>query len=275
LVHGLAERKAAGLPPLTVISCDNLSENGHKLERAVYDFVQATSLTVDGNTCFPNTMVDRITPATSNAVIEHKFAGQVPAWDAVGAEFTDNVAPFEMRKLRLLNASHSWLAYAGQLAGHTYVHEAIADPNLRRTVEQLWNEAQTTLPAVVQPTTAAYRDALIDRFAVKDMRHELAQIGADGSLKLRERIVPIITAGNAPQASEAVAAWIAFCIKNIRSSLSFVDPNADQIKDVIVGSKNRHEICVRLADLIGVSDAPSSWLDTLVTQVESYLARDR
>jgi len=285
LANGLARRKSAGLPPLTVISCDNLSGNGGKLQGAVTAFSQAASLLQDPKTCFPDTMVDRITPAIpdekapvvteefSEWVIEGNFAGPRPNWGAVGVEYAEDVAPFEMRKLRLLNAAHSWLAYAGQLAGHVYVHSAIADPVLRAGVDRLWDEAQATLPDAVQPTTAAYRAALIERFSVAEMRHELAQIGGDGSLKLRERIVPLLSSENAaPQATEAVAAWVAFVHRRVELGEPILDPNAAIIVKVIEEASDVSASCAALAELIGASGMSDEWLRTLADQVDDYLS---
>lgn len=274
LAYGLAARTDAGLPALTVISCDNLSGNGEKLAGAIRVFAAQAGLTVDAATCFPATMVDRITPATENVfdpvvtedfsewVIEDIFAGPRPVWETAGAEFTPDVAPFEMRKLRLLNAAHSWLAYAGQLAGHTYVHEAMADPVLRDAVECLWDEAQATLPDAVQSSTLAYRAALVDRFAVADMRHALAQIGADGSLKLRERIVPLIS-GSAPSAIRAIAAWIAFVVRKHRAGDALIDPNAGVIAGIITDADDISQVCAGLAELIGAPHRSEDWVNGL------------
>ena len=284
LAYGLAARSAAGLPPLTVISCDNLSGNGGKLESAIYTFADKAGLTLDTSTCFPNTMVDRITPATSGVsepvitedftewVIEDRFAGPRPDWESAGAEFTQDVAPFEMRKLRLLNAAHSWLAYAGQLAGYSYVHEAMADPKLKAAVDRLWDEAQMTLPDVVQSSTASYRAALVDRFAVADMRHALAQIGADGSLKLRERIVPLISSDHStPQAREAVAAWISFVLRKQQLREPLIDPNANVISEIIKDTQDTAGVCSKLVELIGVLNPTDDWMSALVQQVQKYL----
>ena len=293
LAHGLALRAAKGLGPLTVLSCDNLSGNGRKLATATADFARAAALRIDAHTRFPDTMVDRITPATTPAlaaeiaaaaaapapapvmteaftewVIEDNFAGQRPAWETAGAELVRDVAPFEMRKLRLLNAAHSWLAYAGLLAGHTYVHQAIADPMLADGVERLWDEAQRSLPVAVQDSTAAYRAALRARFAVPEMRHELAQIAVDGSLKLRERIAPLLQGGrDAPQASDVVAVWIAFILRCHRSGAPLADANADKIAAIIQNAPDLRGLCAALAQLVGVRDDTPDRLDRLTTRV--------
>ncbi|MEH6726135.1 MAG: mannitol dehydrogenase family protein, partial [Hyphomicrobiales bacterium] len=166
LAFGLQKRQQTHGAPITIISCDNLSDNGATLKRLVLEFNRQAGFGLadwlDASVTFPGTMVDRITPATTDAlrhevqqktgwadqapvatelfsewIIEDNFAAAHPAWDQVGAQFVDDVAPFEHRKLRLLNGPHSFLAYAGLYNGHIYVHEAIADAWLRTAVEEL------------------------------------------------------------------------------------------------------------------------------------------
>ena len=290
LTHGLAARGA----PLTVVSCDNVSGNGHKLRAAVGDFARAAGLILPGGLRFPDTMVDRITPATTDAirdeiaaasgvedaapvlteafsewVIADDFAGPRPAWEKAGVEIVPDVAPFEMRKLRLLNAAHSYLAYAGLLAGHRYVHEAIADRGLRDGVDRLWDEAQATLPEAVLPTTPAYRAALTRRFGVAEMRHELAQIAGDGSLKLPERIVPLVTAPDAaPQAMRAIAAWVAFVQRAVERGEPLNDPNAERLAECVRKAAGTRALCADLAALIGLGDVADDWLDGLAAEVD-------
>lgn len=297
LAHGLGRRVDAGLGPLTILSCDNLSGNGQKLAAAVADFARKANLTLDPGNRFPDTMVDRITPATTKAlsqeisaaagqtavapvmteaftewVIEDDFAAPRPEWETAGAELVADVAPFEMRKLRLLNAAHSWLAYAGLLAGHRYVHDAMDDPVLRKGVERLWDEAAATLPPAVMDTVPAYRAALKDRFAVAEMRHELIQIAADGSLKMRERIVPLIGhEAEDSQALTAVAAWIAFAMRAHRGGTPFADPNTKQIAKLFDEAKDLRDAAAQMANLIGVPDVPPVGLDTLAARVKSLV----
>lgn len=252
LVRGLARRAGHGAAPVTVMSCDNLSGNGDALQRAATAMARATDATLDPANTFPNAMVDRITPATtpetlraiakatgapedraavitegfSDWVIEDRFAGPRPSWDRAGAQIVADVGPFETRKLRLLNGAHSYLAYAGLAAGHVFVHEAFADPALRADVEALWDEATATLPPPAQETAAAYRAALTARFDVPAMRHSLAQIAQDGSLKLRERIVPVALASPANRAARrALAAWLRY----LEAGLPIIDPQADTL----------------------------------------------
>jgi fructuronate reductase len=290
LAHGLAMRSA----PVTVISCDNMSGNGHKLRSAVADFARAAGLRLTADIRFPNSMVDRITPATTDAIrseieaasgvvdaapvlteafsewiIEDDFAGLRPQWETAGVEIVPNVGPYEMRKLRLLNAAHSYLAYAGLLAGHRYVHEAMADAALRAGVERLWDEAQATLPDSLQVSVPAYRASLVQRFAVAEMRHELAQIACDGSLKLCERVVPLVTLhADAPQARRVLAAWIAFVIRSRHRGETLRDPSAGWIASVMHEAPDTGALCRSLLGLLGLTNVSSQWREALTADVE-------
>ncbi|MFI7542431.1 mannitol dehydrogenase family protein [Actinoplanes sp. NPDC049599] len=242
LVAGLAARRTAGAGPLTIMSCDNLPDNGGVTAGVVTDF--ATRLDPDlagwirATVSFVTTMVDRITPATTDDdaravagqtgradaapvvtepyaewVISGDFPGGRPAWDAAGARFVADVTPYEQRKLWLLNGGHSLLAYAGSARGHETVAQAVTDPECRRRLEQWWDEAAGHLPLPGEEI-AAYRVALIERWSNPRIQHRLAQIAADGSLKLPVRILPVLraerAAGRMPAgAVGAVAAWIA------------------------------------------------------------------
>jgi fructuronate reductase len=237
LTRGLMARAMSGRP-ITLISCDNIGNNGRKLRAGILRFAQAAGADLGDymqmRVGCPNTMVDRITPATTDAlrremgepapvlteafsewVIEDTFTTPRPDWAAAGAVITQDVAPFEMRKLHLLNAAHSLLAYGGLLRGHSHVHEAMADPVLARAVAGLWDEATAIVPTDIHDTLPAYRRALDARFAVAAMRHRLDQIAMDGSQKMPVRIIPILKArlardDGAPQAIFAIAAWLAY-----------------------------------------------------------------
>ena len=241
LVAGLAARRAAGAGPLSVVSCDNVPDNGAGTARVVADLAEAVEPELVGwirdNVSFVTTMVDRITPHTTaddlRAVAEQTgwadaapvvtepftewvlsgaFPAGRPAWDAAGARFVDDVHPYETRKLLLLNGGHSLLAYAGSARGHETIAEAVADPECRRWLEQWWDDAgpHVPLPAV---DVAAYRAALIERFANPRIRHLLAQIAPDGSTKLPIRLLPVLRAERAAGRMPAggvrmLAAWI-------------------------------------------------------------------
>lgn len=241
LVGALAARRAAGAGPVTVLSCDNLPENGEVAASVVTQLAQsvdpALAEWIGEHVDFASSMVDRITPTTTDAdrdlvtaelgyvdaspvatepfhewVMSGRFPAGRPRWEDAGARVVDDVTPFEQRKLWLLNGSHSLLAYAGSIRGHASIDEAIADPACRAWVEALWDEAAPHLPLPAEDV-AAYRQALLERYANPRIRHQLAQIVADGSTKVVVRTVPVIraerAAGRVPLGcATVVAAWI-------------------------------------------------------------------
>ena len=241
LLAGLIARDRADLSPITVVPCDNLPDNGDVMAQAVRAMAELVHPrhvdAVERTASFATSMVDRITPATTRSdldvvheathlvdvapvvtepfsewVIDGEFPAGRPRWEEVGARLVTDVAPFTQRKLALLNGGHSLLAYAGSIRGHTTVAEAVADPICRRWLNQWWDEAEQHLP-FPQEQTAAYRAALLERFANPRIAHPLAQIAVDGSEKLRVRILPTLRAhlarGRMPSgATGALAAWI-------------------------------------------------------------------
>jgi fructuronate reductase len=242
LAAGLEARRTAGGGPLTIISCDNLPDNGRVLAGVMRRFIARArpDLTewIEANVSYPSTMVDRIVPATTEAdrrdlarqlgyedaglvktepfsqwVIEDRFAGPRPAWERVGAQIVDDVRPFEFAKLRMLNGSHSTLAYLGLARGHEFVDQAIADPVIAAVIDDLMVEAASTLPRIPGLDPAAYARDLKQRFANRSLRHRLAQIAMDGSQKLPQRLLATIAdvhlaGGSAQAAAIGVAAWM-------------------------------------------------------------------
>ena len=243
LSAALKQRQQQGSSGLTVISCDNLAGNGNKLRDAVLEFARTGDVSLAAwiveNCCFPNSMVDRIVPATTRAdlqeiaakighedpaavvtepfsqwVIERNFAGPVPEWEQVGAQFVENVAPYERMKLRLLNASHSCMAYLGCLAGFRTVHDVISEPAFASLVRQLMAEEMApTLTELKGFDLDAYQRSLIERFANPNLPHLTTQIAADGSQKIPERLLPAIAerlaAGQPMEAGTCgLAGWI-------------------------------------------------------------------
>lgn len=262
LAAGLAARREAGLDGLTLLSCDNLADNGAQLKSLLGSHLRqhqpALAQWVNDTCTFPSTMVDRIVPATtpqdrarvtaalaglideatvvtepfSQWVIEDNFAGPRPRWEVGGAQFTSDVRAFETAKLRMLNGAHSALAYLGLARGHHYVHEAIADLALRPTIEQLMrNEALTSLAPAPGQNLDAYADALLARFANSALNHKLIQIAMDGSQKIPQRWLATLThhqrsGRQCPALLTALAAWIAH-VRGVSDPVS--DPLADEL----------------------------------------------
>jgi len=245
LAAGLARRHASHpAARITLLSCDNLSGNGRALERALDAFLRARSdeTLADRLThiaSFPNSMVDRIVPATTDTdravaaqltgwvdtcpvatepfsqwVIEDHFAAGRPRFEHSGVTFSDDVAGWEQMKLRLLNAAHSVIAYVGMLAGWQTVAEAVSQPMVRALLDRLWtSEAIPALPTRLHASAPGYCAELLARFSNTALAHQTAQIGMDGSKKIPLRWLPTVLTleqrGQAwPVLALALAAWI-------------------------------------------------------------------
>ena len=244
IVRALARRRAAGTAPFTVLSCDNLPANGRTAKRVLSRFAtlvdRALGRFVADELACPSTMVDRIVPATTDEdrariagllgsedawpittepftqwVIEDDFPGGRPDWAAAGATFVDDVEPYELMKLRLLNGSHSTLAYLGYLAGHETVADAMEDDGIARLVEGLMADVTPTLAPLPGFDLAAYRRSLLARFRNPALRHRTWQIAMDGSQKLPQRLLaPIrdLLAAGQPidRPALGIAAWMRY-----------------------------------------------------------------
>jgi mannitol 2-dehydrogenase len=241
VVAALLYRQARGASPLTILSCDNLPGNGDVARAAFTTVAERHSGTVcrylDACT-FPNSMVDRITPQTKDDdrdwlrdeigiddgwpvvcepfrqwVIEDRFAAGRPAWEHAGALFTDRVHDWELYKLRMLNASHSCMAYLMALAGVEYVDEAIAIPVVRRYLEQLLTrEAIPTLAEIPGHPAAEYAETVLSRFANSGVRDQIARLCIDGTAKFPSFLIPTVEAqiergGPVACAALALAGW--------------------------------------------------------------------
>jgi fructuronate reductase len=240
IVRALAMRRGAGTDAFTVQSCDNLPSNGDTTRGLVLAFAQQTDRQlarwIAEYAAFPNSMVDRIVPKTTDAdrahvteqlgaedawpvmterfsqwVIEDKFAGPRPHWEDAGATMVQDAKPYEHAKLRMLNGSHSTLAYLGVLLGYDTVDEAMSDSVLCGFIEAMMaNEIEPTLE---RPGLPAYRAELLERFRNPSLRHKLQQIAMDGSQKLPQRLLGTIRARLAEDAPcerlcFAVAGWL-------------------------------------------------------------------
>ncbi|GAB4522100.1 MAG: mannitol dehydrogenase family protein [Amphiplicatus sp.] len=279
LAHPEAPRTAVGLiaaalrkrvdarAPLTVLSCDNLSSNGARLRDGVRRFAElldpALSRLIDDIAAFPNTMVDRITPATTPSdldeiaeriglrdeaavvtepftqwVIEDRFIAARPAWEKAGALIVEDVAPYELAKLRLLNGAHSTIAYLGQRAGYEYVADVMAEPALASFIAAMQaEEIAPTLKPVAGLAYGTYIDALLERFRNPALRHRTAQIAMDGSQKLPPRLLGTVRAqlergGSIERIALAIAAWLE-CLRGVDergAPIEVNDPLAERLK---------------------------------------------
>ncbi len=267
IVAALAQRRAAGIAPFVVLSCDNLPANGRSLRKVLLRFAELADreharYLADHLVC-PSTMVDRIVPATTDEdrarisatlglddawpvitepfsqwVIEDRFPSGRPDWEAAGAQFTNDVAPYELMKLRLLNGAHSSLAYLGYLSGCQTVAAAMAEPAIAAFVQRLMHDEVT--PVLSVPPGAdveAYQRALIERFRNPALQHRTWQIAMDGSQKLPQRLLGTIRDRLArglpiPLLALGVAAWMRYVTGKDEAGrpIDVRDPLADEIK---------------------------------------------
>lgn len=289
LVRGLQRRRDAGLPPFTVMTCDNLPENGSVVRGVVLDLARAIDpaladwIKTKGR--FPSTMVDRIVPATKPGDIERlaRMTGQLdlapvmaepfrqwvveddfvndarPDLGAVGVQLVADVTAFEHMKLRMLNGTHSSLAYLGYLAGHETISDAMADPVFQAYVRRLW--ANEIIPALTPPAGEdlnAYAEALFKRYSNPAIRHRTWQIAMDGSQKLPQRILGTLTdnlkAGRAsPGLILAVAAWMRYVggVDEGGNPIEVKDPLAARLRAV---SDGQSDAAGKVAALLSLSE---------------------
>lgn len=288
LVAALGQRRAAGVPPFTVLSCDNLPENGHLLKALLVDFARAVNGPladhIAGHVAFPCSMVDRITPAASDAtlaaaeaatgfrddaaieaeafsqwVIEDNFPQGRPSWEQAGAMVVADVRAYELMKLRMLNGAHSMLAYAGFIAGHALVADVMRDKGLARLVHRHMLAAAATLPPVPGVDTGAYADALVARFENPHLRHATYQIAMDGTEKLPQRILaPAVDALNAGQDPApfafATAAWMRFTLGRSEAGEAYAlrDPQEARLAEAVAGLSEPGQVVGRLMSLPGL-----------------------
>ncbi len=245
VVAALAARRAAGLAPFTVQSSDNLPGNGDVARKMICAFARLLDPEladwIEAQVAFPNAMVDRITPVTTpddialvaerfgiedawpvvcepftQWVVEDHFPTGRPAWEDAGAQLVDDVIPYELMKLRLLNASHQALCYLGYLSGYRYAHEVCADQLFRDfLLRYMEREGSPTLPEVPAVDLDAYRHELIDRFANPAVRDHLSRLCLESSDRIPKWLVPVIAAnlaagGDIEVSALVVASWVRY-----------------------------------------------------------------
>jgi fructuronate reductase len=299
IVEALARRHANGTEPFTLLSCDNLPANGQTLKRVVTRFAELRNAELGAfirdTVAFPSTMVDRIVPATTDAdraavagatgladrwpimtepfsqwVVEDHFPSGRPAWEKAGVTFVADVDAFELMKLRLLNGSHSTLAYLGYLAGHETVSDAMAGDGFAMLIERMMDEEITpTLPGLPGFDLGAYKEQLRERFRNPALRHRTWQIAMDGSQKLPQRLLNTIRVRleeNAPFDCLAlgVAGWMRYATGTDEQGkpIDVRDPLASEFKTRTDGKTSAPALLDAYLDMDQIfgSDLPKSTL---------------
>jgi fructuronate reductase len=289
VARGIQKRALSGGGPLTVVSCDNLPGNGELTGTLVRAFATALPEDESGpllawledNVTFPSTMVDRMVPATTAGdldaverelglrdeaavvaepfmqwVIEDKFAGERPAWELAGALFSDDVAAWEAAKLRLLNASHSMLAYLGLATGKATISDAVGEPAFHSACRRMM--AEEALPTISLPSGLdgeEYCTRVLERFANPALGHTTAKVGSDGSQKIALRLLTTasanLAAGREPRwAALAVAAWLHHVASTPAAALN--DPLAADLQAALPAERTAENIIPAILGLQGI-----------------------
>jgi mannitol 2-dehydrogenase len=311
LLEALDRRRRRGQAPFTVMSCDNIQGNGDAAKRTLLAFAElrdpalANWLRVNG--AFPNSMVDRITPATTDEhrslvrekfgiddgwpvmtesfrqwVIEDHFTQGRPAWENVGAQMTADVMPYEKMKLRLLNASHQALCYIGVLLGYEFVHEAMNDPDIIKLVELLMDrEVTPVVPEVPGVDLADYKKKVIERFANPAVRDQLLRIGLYGSSGLPKFLLPSIQdqlqhGGSIRLLSFVIASWFRYLNGRDEQGREIVmkDPMAPRLRELAqAGGKDTSRL-LALREIFSEELAGSARFTSQVSEIlDSFYQR--
>ena len=286
LVEALHRRRERGLPAFTVLSCDNIPDNGHVVKNAVLGMAQkrspALAAWIDSHVSFPGTMVDRIVPAATEAslaeitetlgvedpcaiscepfiqwVVEDNFVAGRPAWEVAGVQMVQDVLPWEQMKLRMLNGSHSFLAYLGYLAGYAHINECMEDRAFREAARRLMLNEQAPTLRIKDVDLTAYADSLLERFANPALQHRTWQIAMDGSQKLPQRMLDGVRIHLArkttwPLLALGVAGWIRYVSGTDErgNTIDVRDPLSDKIRALVVASNDTE----RVSALLGLSE---------------------
>ena len=314
IVAGLRLRMMKDYAPFTVLSCDNLPNNGRVLRRLVLEFAEARdpkmAAWIRDRVTFPSTMVDRITPASTAQtfvdverligrtdlaavetepftqwIVEDDFVSGRPDWEAAGAVFVADVAPYEKMKLRMLNGAHSTLAYAGYLAGHAFVRDVMGDADLVTVIERHMAAAAATLDPVPGIDLSGYARDLRLRFSNPAIAHQTYQIAMDGTQKLPQRLLePALVALERGQSLDpfafSVAAWMRYAVgtKDDGTTFALRDPREAEIRALVDGAGRTASALAtallalpglfpaRLVETPGFAGAVSRRLETMLAQ---------
>jgi mannitol 2-dehydrogenase len=264
IAQALARRRARGTAPFAVMSCDNIPGNGEVARAAVAGVASLADAElgawIASEVAFPNSMVDRITPRTTDDdrraiehdtglvdgcpvvcepffqwVLEDRFPEGRPPLERAGVQLVDDVEPYELMKLRLLNATHQAMCYFGSLIGYHHVHEAVADPDIALLLRRyMREEGAPTLPEVPGIDLDAYQRTLLERYGNPEIRDTLARLCADASDRIPNWLVPVVQARlaageRAPLSAAVIASWARYCegVDDAGRPIEIVDARAE------------------------------------------------
>ncbi|MRS90926.1 fructuronate reductase [Enterobacteriaceae bacterium RIT714] len=295
LVEALHRRRERGLAPFTVLSCDNIPDNGHVVKNAVLGMAEKRSPAlaewIAANVSFPGTMVDRIVPAATEQslaeitqelgvedpcaiscepfvqwVVEDNFVAGRPEWEIAGVQMVQDVLPWEQMKLRMLNGSHSFLAYLGYLAGYAHINDCMQDDAFREAARRLMLDEQAPTLRITGVDLTDYADSLLTRFANPALQHRTWQIAMDGSQKLPQRMldgVRVHLQRNSawPLLALGIAGWMRYVsgVDDKGNSIDIRDPLSDKIRGLVETSSDAERVSalLTLSEIFG-TDLPQN-----------------
>lgn len=305
LTNALNQRCQQGLEPFTVLSCDNLQGNGNIAQKMLTTFAKMRDPElgkwIAENVTFPNCMVDRITPATTPSdiemvkqqfgindawpvvaepflqwVVEDNFCAGRPELETVGVQFTDDVHPYEMMKIRLLNASHLLIGYLGTLMGYAYAHETMADPLIRQAVEHLMEEMTPTLQPVPGIDLDDYKKTLIERFANPKIRDQLPRLCLNSSAKLPKWVLSPLKEklrqnGEIDYMSLTIAAWFRYLNGQDDQSnpITIDDPMVEILTQRAQSNGSDPTSLLGLSELFGDLPQSSSFVENVTQHLQN------
>lgn len=283
LVEALHRRRERGLSPFTVLSCDNIPDNGHVVKNAVLGMAEkrAAELAawIQQHVSFPGTMVDRIVPAATEEsldeitrelgvadpcaiscepfiqwVIENNFVAGRPQWEVAGVQMVDDVLPWEQMKLRMLNGSHSFLAYLGYLAGFQHISDCMQDSAFREVAYRLMMNEQAPTLRITNVDLSRYAASLIERFANPALKHRTWQIAMDGSQKLPQRMLEgirehLARGSDWPLLALGVAGWMRYVsgVDDAGATIDIRDPLSEKIRLLVESSSDAERVSALLS----------------------------
>jgi len=309
VTESLRRRRDRGVAPFTVMSCDNMQDNGVVARRAILTYAGAVDAElarwIEREARFPSSMVDRITPATTPEdqievaeqfgvddawpvvcepffqwVIEDAFSSGRPPLEQAGVQVVDDVEPYELMKLRLLNAGHQALAYFGHLSGYHYAHEAAQDPAFARFLLAYMTEAVPTLQPVPGIDLDAYQHSLIERFSNAEVKDTIARLAAETSDRIPKFVLPVSRENLAQDrpvrlAAAVVASWARYAEGTDEHGGSYpvVDRLADSLTATAKTQRQDRTVFIRNRDLFGdLADDPR-FVQAYETALDSLFTR--
>ncbi|MGK3136757.1 mannitol dehydrogenase family protein [Pantoea trifolii] len=308
ILAAIIRRRERNLPPFSVMSCDNMPENGHVTRNVITQLAERHSAElaeyIQAHITFPSTMVDRIVPAMTDTafdalaerlgsrdpvaveaepffqwVIEDNFVNGRPAWENAGAELVSDVLPFEEMKLRMLNGSHSFLAYLGFLAGYEHISDCMADASYRAAARALMLQDQAPTLRTQGVDLEAYADSLIARYENRAIKHRTYQIATDGTQKLPQRLLDsarwhLRNGTSCDFVLLGVAGWMRYVsgVDEQGQAIEIRDPLKDQLANIVANSDDGADRVKALLGLTAVFGDDLLQQPALVSRVtELYL----